>query len=98
MQRTARALALVAILLSVSARAEDAAQLQLALTKLTHVGSALSKSTQPLVPERVFLSGSDGLAGSANGNGNGTAHTAADDAVFEVNSKPRNQNLPDKRY
>ena len=40
------------------------------LFALTHVGSALSKSTQPLVPERVFLSGCDGLAGS-NGNGDG---------------------------
>jgi uncharacterized membrane protein YqiK len=43
------------------------------LFALTHVGSALSKSTQPLVPERVFLSGCDGLAGSVNGNGNGHA-------------------------
>jgi uncharacterized membrane protein YqiK len=37
---------------------------------LAHVGAALSKSTQPLVPERVFLSGgSNGESHSENGSG-----------------------------
>src|SRR5262245_29222788 len=52
------------------------------LFALTHVGTALSKSTQPLVPERLFLAGGLGetnghgtLAGSASeGNGDGTAN------------------------
>jgi hypothetical protein len=37
---------------------------------LAHVGSALSKSTQPLVPERVFLSsnGSNGHGEESNGS------------------------------
>jgi uncharacterized membrane protein YqiK len=50
------------------------------LFALAHIGSDLAKSTQPLVPERVFVSGAMGLdgngitAGSAsNGNGNGHA-------------------------
>jgi uncharacterized membrane protein YqiK len=50
------------------------------LFALSHVGSELAKSTQPLVPERVFLAGGlngDGhaaLAGTASeGNGNGHA-------------------------
>ena len=36
--------------------------------------------------------------GNGHGNGNSKPHTAADDAVFEVNSKPRNPNLQDRRY
>jgi len=40
------------------------------LFALTHVGTALSKSTQPLVPERVFLSG-NGHDEGANGHANG---------------------------
>src|SRR5437016_8019747 len=50
------------------------------LFALAHIGSDLAKSTQPLVPERVFVSGmlgGDGhgtLPGSASdGNGNGHA-------------------------
>src|SRR5205823_3539359 len=43
------------------------------LFALTHVGSKLAKSTQPLVPERVFLSG-DIQARSAS-EGNGDRHT-----------------------
>ena len=46
---------------------------------LSHVGSQLAKSTQPLVPERVFFSGSLGgdgtLARSASeGNGDGPSN------------------------
>jgi len=44
------------------------------LFALTHVGSALSKSTQPLVPERVFLSG--GGSDSPSGNGHDGASIA----------------------
>ncbi|HMC11509.1 MAG TPA: SPFH domain-containing protein [Pirellulaceae bacterium] len=47
------------------------------LFALTHVGSQLAKSTQPLVPERVFLSDGDGLSGHTNGNGNGHADGGA---------------------
>jgi len=50
------------------------------LFALAHIGSDLAKSTQPLVPERVFVAGAVGLdgngtlAGSASdGNGNGHA-------------------------
>ena len=39
MQRTARLLALIAFLVSVAAQADDAAQLQLALKKLTVVAT-----------------------------------------------------------
>src|SRR5207247_5024427 len=39
-----------------------------------HMGSDLAKSTQPLVPERVFVAGMDTLARSASeGNGDGHA-------------------------
>jgi uncharacterized membrane protein YqiK len=38
------------------------------LFALTHVGSSLSKSTQALVPERVFVSGGD-TNGTSTGNG-----------------------------
>jgi uncharacterized membrane protein YqiK len=51
------------------------------LFALAHLGSQLSKSTQPLVPERVFLSASDTLARSvsagASGNGHGDGGSAA---------------------
>jgi uncharacterized membrane protein YqiK len=47
---------------------------------LAHVGAALSKSTQPLVPERIFLSG-------ATGGGNG-------DANGPDNQLPGNLNAP----
>jgi hypothetical protein len=36
--------------------------------------------------------------GNSHGNGSGKAHTAADEAVFEGNSRPRNPNLSDRRY
>jgi hypothetical protein len=44
------------------------------LFALTHVGSQLAKSTQPLVPERVFLSGGDSLTRSASEGANGNGH------------------------
>jgi uncharacterized membrane protein YqiK len=44
------------------------------LFALTHVGSQLAKSTQPLVPERVFLSGGDSLTRSASEGQNGNGH------------------------
>src|SRR5262245_38996437 len=49
------------------------------LFALAHIGSDLAKSTQPLVPERVFVSGSVGLDGNGhaarNGSdGNGDSH------------------------
>jgi uncharacterized membrane protein YqiK len=50
------------------------------LFALTHVGAQLAKSTQPLVPERVFLSGGDTLIRSAsegNGESNGNDHGSA---------------------
>ena len=56
MKRTARALALVAILLSVRAYAEDAAQIQLALVKLTHLGSALYVAAHPDDENTAFIS------------------------------------------
>src|SRR6185295_842539 len=46
------------------------------LFALSHVGAALAKSTQPLVPERVFLSG-NGHDGNANGNGHDGGGSAA---------------------
>jgi len=42
------------------------------LYALSQVGGQLAKSTQPLVPERVFVAGGDGGGGSAgNGDGHG---------------------------
>src|SRR5207247_3246947 len=38
---------------------------------LTHVGSKLAESTQPLVPERVFLSGDTQTRSASEGNGDG---------------------------
>lgn len=40
---------------------------------LAHVGAALAKSTQPLVPERVFLSGTNGDSSAHDANGNASA-------------------------
>lgn len=45
---------------------------------LAHVGAALAKSTQPLVPERVFISG-----GSTNGD-----HTASENGNGSPQSQP----------
>ena len=56
MKRTARALALVAILVSSHLYAEDAAQLQLALTKLTRLGSALYVAAHPDDENTAFIS------------------------------------------
>src|SRR5207247_6590613 len=44
------------------------------LFALAHIGSDLAKSTQPLVPERVFVAAGDTLARSAS-EGNGDGHT-----------------------
>jgi len=44
------------------------------LFALTHVGTALSKSTQPLVPDRVFLSGGDTTRSVSEGNGDSSAN------------------------
>src|SRR5437660_2178641 len=61
MQRTARALALIAILVSANLYAEDAAQLQLALRKLTILGSALYVAAHPDDENTAFISyGSEG--------------------------------------
>jgi LmbE family N-acetylglucosaminyl deacetylase len=56
MKRTARALALIALLVCTAARAEDAAQLQLALTKLTRLGSALYVAAHPDDENTAFIS------------------------------------------
>jgi LmbE family N-acetylglucosaminyl deacetylase len=56
MQRTARIIALLAALVSATAYAEDAAQLQLALTKLTHLGSALYVAAHPDDENTAFIS------------------------------------------
>jgi len=56
MHRTARVLALLAILLSATLRADDAAQLQLALRKLTFVGSALYVAAHPDDENTAFIS------------------------------------------
>jgi multidrug efflux pump subunit AcrA (membrane-fusion protein) len=48
------------------------------LFALSQVGGQLAKSTQPLVPERVFVAGGDGAAGIAmNGDGHGGGGTLA---------------------
>jgi hypothetical protein len=47
------------------------------LFALTHVGTALSKSTQPLVPERVFLSGGDTITRSVSEGQNGNGHDSS---------------------
>jgi hypothetical protein len=52
------------------------------LFALAHIGSDLAKSTQPLVPERVFVSGAIGLDGNGlaarNGSdGNGDGHAVS---------------------
>ncbi len=61
MKRTARALALLGILVSIAARAEDAAQLQLALRKLTFLGSALYVAAHPDDENTAFIAyASDG--------------------------------------
>ena len=56
MQRTARIIALLAILVSAKVQAEDAAQLQLALTKLTRLGSALYVAAHPDDENTAFIS------------------------------------------
>ena len=44
------------------------------LFALSHVGTQLAKSTQPLVPERVFVSGGDGIVARSASEGNGDGH------------------------
>jgi hypothetical protein len=44
------------------------------LFALSHVGTQLARSTQPLVPERVFLSGTNGFSHSASEGANGNGH------------------------
>jgi LmbE family N-acetylglucosaminyl deacetylase len=56
MKRTACLLALLAILVSTAAQAEDAAQLQLALRKLTFLGSALYVAAHPDDENTAFIS------------------------------------------
>ena len=56
MHRTTRALALVILLVSPALRAEDAAQLQLALRKLTLLGSALYVAAHPDDENTAFIS------------------------------------------
>ena len=46
------------------------------LFALSHVGTQLAKSTQPLVPERVFVSGGEGTVARSASEGNGDGHTA----------------------
>src|SRR2546421_4624868 len=56
MRRTARAVARLALLVAATARAEGAAQLQLALTKLTRLGSALYVAAHPDDENTAFIS------------------------------------------
>jgi LmbE family N-acetylglucosaminyl deacetylase len=56
MKRTLRVTALLALLVSTAANAEDAAQLQLALTKLTRLGSALYVAAHPDDENTAFIS------------------------------------------
>src|SRR5436190_9614475 len=56
MKRTARALALIVAFVSARVYAEDAAQLQLALTKLTRLGSALYVAAHPDDENTAFIS------------------------------------------
>src|SRR5256714_1086752 len=55
MKRTARALVLIVLLLSTAAQADDAAQLQLALRKLTFLGSALYVAAHPDDENTAFI-------------------------------------------
>jgi uncharacterized membrane protein YqiK len=52
------------------------------LFALSHVGSQLAKSTQPLVPERVFVSAADGGIGARSASeGNGDGHAGGGGAA-----------------
>jgi uncharacterized membrane protein YqiK len=51
------------------------------LFALSHVGSQLAKSTQPLVPERVFVSAADTQARSVSEGSNGDGHAGSGGAA-----------------